>query len=89
LPLGRRLLQIRQKLSNEDIKALSVLGLLFGVGLVYFGVTGSCACPASVVGKPAPFNQFQGEIAIGVIAIIVSIVGAAFSFRKPKTREVK
>ena len=71
-------------MGNRGFKVLSVLGLLFGIGTVYLGETGNCACPAHVAGQPAPFNQFQAEVELGVVIIVVSAIGMAFSFRGPR-----
>ena len=77
----------RIKLSNRDFKILSILGLLFGVGVSYFGETGSCACPAQTVGQPAPFNPFQAEVEVGIVVVAVSMVRVVFSFRRKATSE--
>jgi hypothetical protein len=69
-------------LSRREIRAFSVIGLLFGVGIAYFGATTSCACPAQIVGQPTPFNWLKVEVEAGLIIIIVSAVGLIFSFLK-------
>ena len=74
-----------QKLSRQEIRILCAIGLLIGIGTLYTGETGSCDCPAQIVGQPLPFNQFMAEVNIGLILIIVSLIGLAFSFRKSKT----
>jgi hypothetical protein len=71
-------------LSRREIRVLSVIGLLFGVGTLYIGATGSCACGEQTVGEPLPFNEFMAEVNAGLVIIILSIIGLVFSSLKRK-----
>jgi hypothetical protein len=71
-------------LSDRALGILSVIGLLFGVAMVYFGATTSCLCAVQIVGQPTPFNWLRAEVEAGLAVIIVSAIGLALSFRKAK-----
>jgi hypothetical protein len=75
------------EMSRREVRAFSAIGLVFGVGMVYFGATTSCACPAQIVGQPTPFNWLMAEVNAGLVVILVSAIGLVFSFRKPKTTQ--
>lgn len=72
-------------MKSRKIRVLSVIGLLFGVGTLYIGATGSCACVEQTIGQPLPFNWFMAEVNAGLVIIILSIIGLVFSFLKRKT----
>jgi hypothetical protein len=74
-------------LSRLEIRIVLAICLLMGVGIFYLGATGSCGCPEQTVGQPAPFNQFQAEVDAGLVIILISIIGLAFSFFKRKTTQ--
>jgi hypothetical protein len=75
-------------LSRREIRVYSVIGLLVGVGTLYFGATGSSDGPAQVSGQPVSLNQFQAEVAAGTIIILISLVALVLSFLvKSKTTQ--
>jgi hypothetical protein len=73
-------------LSNQEIRFFSMIGLVFGLGLLYLGLTTSGHCPAQIVGQPvtcpSALDRFTG-VPLPLLIIIVSAVGLASSFRKP------
>lgn len=70
----------------REVRVALVLAMLIGVAILYLGATGSCACPAQLVGQPALFNQFQAEVAVGLVIIIASVIGLALSSFYTKRR---
>jgi len=72
-------------LSRREIRAFSLVALFFGFGISYLGATTSCACPEQTVGQPLPFNWLMAEVDAGLVVIILSTIGFAFSFLKKET----
>jgi len=61
------------------------MGLLYGGGLLYLGLTSSGTCPAS--GCPV-VQDFAIEIVLPLSITILSVIGLAFSFLKPTAQSV-
>jgi hypothetical protein len=80
-------------LSNREIRFFSIVGLIFGVLMLYLGLSGSSSCAAQVLGQTTQVtvypcgnpNTFQIEVFIGLLIIIVTLVGLGVSFSKPTT----
>ncbi len=76
----------KEEMSRQGIRVLSAMGLIFGVGASFLGLTTTCNCPAQLVGQPLDCSCAQSaslDVIIGVSVIIVSAIVLAFSFLKP------
>ena len=74
-------------MKGREIRIFSVLGLIFGAVATSYGLMTACECPVQLVGQPLDCSCAQSLslfTVIGVLVIIVSAIGLAFSFLKPR-----
>lgn len=72
-------------LENRLILGLSIIGLIFGFALIYWGFTISYACPVQLVGQPSTCpDSPRLLIGAGVVTVVLSLLGLLYSTRRHK-----